>query len=312
MQSPLEAPVQALFTTRFLEEGCAMDRDKHSISPRDLYARLGFDVAVIVVDVRRAADFAHADRVVAPAIHCSPDEVEQWGLKVSLRSALMCGRTGILWAFLVVGCIICPKSGGSAQATSIDIGKNEVGTRPADFDLFPSGATQDQWTVVRDATATAGSAIEHSGMIASEDASPLAIYRPVLLKNEDISLRFKAVSGKANRGGGVALRVMASDTYYLVEADARQDRILFLRTFNGESEEIAGVDADIADNNWHTLAIRAENDQFTVSLDGVWVVTAYDKILSSPGRTALWTNSDSVTRFDSITITPLPAAEERY
>jgi hypothetical protein len=73
-----------------------------------------------------------------------------------------------------------------------------------------------------------------------------------------------------------------------------------------------GVDADIADNTWHTMAIRAEDDRFTVSLDGVWVFTAYDKTLFDPGRTALWTASDSSTRFDSIAITPLPASEERY
>jgi hypothetical protein len=190
--------------------------------------------------------------------------------------------------------------------------KNEVGAPPGDFDLPPAGRTQDQWTVVRDATATAGVAIEHSGIIASEDGSPLAIYKPVLLKNADISLRFKAVGGKANRGGGVALRVTTPDNYYLVQADSRRDRVLFLRVSKGETEEIAGVNADIVDNTWHTLAVRAEDDGFAVSLDGVWVVTAFDKTLAGPGRVALWTNADSVTRFDGITILSLPASEERY
>jgi hypothetical protein len=53
MQSPLETPVQALRNTRLVEEICAMDRSKHSISPHDLYARLGSESAPIVVDVRR-------------------------------------------------------------------------------------------------------------------------------------------------------------------------------------------------------------------------------------------------------------------
>ena len=55
-----------------------MDRDKHSISPQDLYARLGSDAAPIVIDVRREADFADADRLVVPALHRTPDNVEQW------------------------------------------------------------------------------------------------------------------------------------------------------------------------------------------------------------------------------------------
>jgi hypothetical protein len=33
---------------------------------------------------------------------------------------------------------------------------------------------------------------------------------------------------------------------------------------------------------------------------------------SATGRIALWTKGDSVTRFDSIAVTPFPAAKERY
>jgi adenylate cyclase len=53
-----------------------MDQNKHSISPYDLYARLGSDAAPIVVDVRREADFASAATLVANAFHRSPDAVE--------------------------------------------------------------------------------------------------------------------------------------------------------------------------------------------------------------------------------------------
>ena len=63
-----------------------MDDRKHSISPDDLYARLGSEAAPIIVDVRRDADFAGADTLVADAFHCSPDDVEQW------RTELPSGR----------------------------------------------------------------------------------------------------------------------------------------------------------------------------------------------------------------------------
>jgi rhodanese-related sulfurtransferase len=59
---------------------------KHSISPEILYARLGSEAAPIIVDVRRDADFAGADRLVADAFHLSPDSVEQW------RTELPSGR----------------------------------------------------------------------------------------------------------------------------------------------------------------------------------------------------------------------------
>jgi rhodanese-related sulfurtransferase len=78
MQSPLETPVQALRNTRLVEEICAMDRSQHSISPHDLYARLGSDAAPIIVDVRRDADFAGADTLVVPASHRPPDQIQDW------------------------------------------------------------------------------------------------------------------------------------------------------------------------------------------------------------------------------------------
>src|SRR6266404_6009138 len=55
-----------------------MDGRKHSISPETLYARLGSEAAPIIVDVRRDADFAGAETLVADAFHRSPDHVEQW------------------------------------------------------------------------------------------------------------------------------------------------------------------------------------------------------------------------------------------
>ena len=55
-----------------------MDPNKLSISPQDLYARLGCEGAPIIVDVRPDADFAGADSLVAPAFRYAPDHVESW------------------------------------------------------------------------------------------------------------------------------------------------------------------------------------------------------------------------------------------
>ena len=54
-----------------------MDR-RNSISPDTLYAKLGSEAAPIIIDVRRDADFAGAETLVAGAFHRSPDAVEEW------------------------------------------------------------------------------------------------------------------------------------------------------------------------------------------------------------------------------------------
>jgi hypothetical protein len=227
----------------------------------------------------------------------------------------MCSQTHIFCVLLAVACVACTGSGAGAQdpAMSINIGANEIGAPRTAFDLPPSGdGKQGLWTVVRDATAKAGLAIEQAGVKTTEDRFPLAIYKPASPKNAEISVRLNAAGGKSDQGGGVALRLSSPQDYYLVQLDALRDRVLFSRVSDGASEEIVGVDADIASHSWHTLTVRAKDDEFIVSLDGIWMFTAFDKTLSQAGRIALWTEGDSRTRFDSISITPLPASEERY
>jgi hypothetical protein len=227
-----------------------------------------------------------------------------WGLKVLLIGKFFRGRARTLFrVFLAVACVTCVELGASglAAATNIDIGKEGIGAAPAEFDL-----SQGQWRIVGDATATAGLAIEQSGVQTVEDRFPLAIYKTASTKNAEISLRLKADGGKSDRGGGVAVRLSSPQDYYLVQVDALRDRVLFSRVRDGASEEIVGVDADIASHSWHTLTVRAVDNEFTVSLDGIWVFTGFDRTPSQAGRIALWTKGDSVTRFDQIEIAPLP------
>jgi hypothetical protein len=211
-----------------------------------------------------------------------------------LRRKLVCSRAHFC-VFLAIALVTCPELGVSRQGTTanISIGKSKIGAPPAGFDLL-----QRQWTLVEDETASAGLAIEQTGVQTTEDRSLIAIYKTASIKNAEISLRLKATGGKSDRGGGLAVRLNSPQDYYLVQLDTLKDRVLFSRVSDGASEEIVGVDADIASHSWHTLTVRAADNQFTVSLDGNWV--------SQAGHIALWTKRDSVTRFDNLNIAPLP------
>ena len=61
----------------------------------------------------------------------------------------------------------------------------------------------------------------------------------------------------------------------------------------------------MAANEWHTLALKAAGDRFTVSFDGKALLSAQDGTFSDAGKVALWTKADSVTYFDTISITTL-------
>jgi hypothetical protein len=141
------------------------------------------------------------------------------------------------------------------------------------------------------------------------DHSTLRIYPAEPPRNFEITVAFKPAT--AGGQAGIALRLLTPRDYYLVELDTAANTVAFDRIGGGEVAQIAQVEADIAVDTWHALQIRAEDERFTVSLDGRWLFTAYDTTLSRAGRIALWSKDGSAVRFDRIVILPLAESTQR-
>ena len=168
------------------------------------------------------------------------------------------------------------------------------------------GAIRRDWVIVPDPTVSSGRTFQHTRATSTEAAGALAICQSAALKNGDLSLRFKAISGTSYQSGGLALRMATPQDYYLVKIDVLRNRALLLQVRNGIEEEIVAVDADVAADVWHTLAVRAQDDGFAVYLDGEWIFTGFDKTFPQAGRIALWAEPGSTTRFDRVTSAPTP------
>jgi hypothetical protein len=189
----------------------------------------------------------------------------------------------------------------------IAIDKMPIGAAPADFESARTGqGGPAQWTVVADATASGGRAIEQASTDITDYRFPLAIHRPVSAGNVDVVVYFKAVAGKVDQAGGIAVRLSDADNYYVVRANALEDNVRFYRVVKGRREQLEGANTKVTSNEWHQLGLRAEGERFTVTFDGKPLFTATDRTFAGAGKVALWTKSDSVTRFDRIEIKPLP------
>lgn len=57
-----------------------------------------------------------------------------------------------------------------------------------------------------------------------------------------------------------------------------------------------------------STAVGACGERFAISYDGKLLFSLVDETFTEAGGVGLWTKADSVTRFDRISITPLPAA----
>ena len=188
----------------------------------------------------------------------------------------------------------------------VDLSKLSANLEP-DFTLWRTGqGGAGEWTLVADPTAARGRAIAQVSKDRTDYRFPLAVYKPYSGKDVEVSVRFKPVAGVVDQAGGAVVRLQTPDDYYVARANALENNVSFYRVVKGQRELLASANAEVSANAWHTLALKAEGDRFTVTFDGKELFTAQDGTIPQAGKVALWTKADSVTFFDTISIRPLP------
>jgi hypothetical protein len=193
-----------------------------------------------------------------------------------------------------------------AAAQTITFGDASQGRLPDDFEVrLTGGGPPPRWEVVTDATATDGKALAQLSADKTDLRFPLAVHRSIAAADVEVSTRFKAISGKVDQAGGLAVRLKDQNNYYVTRANALEDNVRFYRVVNGRRQQLASANVKVAPGEWHTLTLRAGGDRFTVSFDGKQLLDHRDRTFAEPGKVALWTKADSVTRFDRLTIQPL-------
>jgi hypothetical protein len=207
----------------------------------------------------------------------------------------------ILAAFILVASLAAP-----ASAQRVSFADAPLDGMPKDFVTALTGQGKPgKWTVVEDATAESGRALAQLDSDPTDYRFPLAIYMPTMPSDVEATTRFKAISGKEDQAGGVVVRLIDRNNYYIARANALENNVHFFRVVGGRRQELAGASTKVASGVWHTLTLRAEGNCFTVSFNGRPLFTHTDRTFGSPGKVALWTKADSVTRFDWIEIKPL-------
>jgi hypothetical protein len=188
----------------------------------------------------------------------------------------------------------------------IDFSGVPVGELPRGFTTARTGqGVASVWAVLEDTSVEGGYALAQTSTDQTDYRFPLAIHENLSAVNVDVSVRFKAVAGRVDRAGGIAVRLTDADNYHVVRANALEDNVNFYRVVQGSRRQIAGSSIKVASDVWHVLGLRAERDTFTISFNGKTLFTAKDATFANSGKCALWTKADSVTHFHSLKITAL-------
>ena len=208
----------------------------------------------------------------------------------------------VLAAALAIGGTVMPRTVAAQNVTTlIEISRMDPGLAPDDFTFWRTGdGDVGDWRVLEDPSASDRQVIAQMSKDPTDYRFQLAVYRPISAKNVDVVLRLKPVGGTVDQAGGIIVRLTTPDDYYVVRANALEDNVRFYRMVKGQRQQLDGSNIKIASNEWHTLGLRAENDQFTISFDGSELFSTMDSTFFGSGKVGLWTKADSVTLFDEI------------
>lgn len=196
----------------------------------------------------------------------------------------------------------------AAAAQTITFDNDAEGQPPKDFEFGVSGeGGPGRWEVIADKTAAGGKALAQLSTNTAANRFIVAIYRPTVFADGEITTRCKPVSGQVDQACGVIVRAADAMNYYIARANALESNVRLYWVRNGERQELATAEnVKIPRGEWHTLTLRAEGNRYTVIFNGKTLHATTDTTTPEPlpaqGRAGLWVKSDSVTHFERVEI----------
>jgi hypothetical protein len=210
---------------------------------------------------------------------------------------------------LLAAMMIADQSAGAAAATLHKVLASplvEEGSGPDGCGPVLSGLGGPiRWEVRVERLLLDGKGLVEVTREANPNRFPLCIADLPVAKNAEIELSFVSHDGHIARAAGVVFRFADPQDYYVVEADALDGTVRFVRVINGERREIAAAAATLLPGIAQSLKIRAVGKKFVVALDGKTLFEAHDAGISSAGRFGIWSRADSLTVFGDLFITNL-------
>ena len=205
-----------------------------------------------------------------------------------------------------------PGAALTAAAQTIDFNKDNAGAPPKGFSAALTGQGKPGvWVVTRDDGApNQGHVLAQTDADATGYRFPVCVYDGVTARDVDVSVKFKAVSGKKDQAAGVVWRYRDKDNYYIVRANALENNVVLYKVQRGKREDLPlkgagrtyGKQVKVPAGQWNALRVTAKGNLFAVWLNGAQLFEVEDATFGEAGKVGLWTKADSVTYFDDLQV----------
>ncbi len=160
------------------------------------------------------------------------------------------------------------------------------------------------WQVIKDTTAPSG---DHVLALTSPNHAFGGTFNicwtdTVSFLDGEIEVRFKAVKGEEDQGGGVIWRVQDKENYYIARFNPLENNFRIYYVRDGARKTLADSRIALPAGKWHTLKIVQHGNHFAGFLDGKKLLEDTDDLFMKPGGVGLWTKADAVTSFDDFKV----------
>ena len=148
-------------------------------------------------------------------------------------------------ALALLALLTCGSS-TAVLAGAVSYADAPLGTVPAEFEAGQTGPGEPgRWEVVSDADAAGGRAVAQSSQDKTDGRFPLLIRRASAPADVAVWTRIKPVAGEVDQAGGLAIRLLDPNNYYLVRANALEGNVRFYKVVSGRREQLAGADLPV-------------------------------------------------------------------
>jgi len=192
----------------------------------------------------------------------------------------------------------------SGQQLIYNFDSDPIGQMPAGFHSARTGqGSESKWQVTTDPTAPSKpNVVAQTSTDTTDYRFPLLIADGGSFKDLEISVKFKAISGRVDQAAGLVFRLKDPNNYYIVRANALEDNYRLYHVISGRRQQFAGANFKVTAGVWHELRVEAVGNKFVCYYDGVKKIEATDDTFKDAGKIGLWTKADSVTSFDDLKV----------
>ncbi len=128
----------------------------------------------------------------------------------------------------------------------------------------------------------------------------------LIRKEVEISVRFKAVKGLGDMGGGPVWRYVDKNNYYVARANPLEDNYRVYKVVNGNRIQLKSATIHMKSGTWYTLKVVMKGINIKCYFDNKLQYQTIDGTFTKAGKVGLWTKSDAVTYFDDFDVKKLP------